>query len=204
MIRERKECDICKKSISISNYSRHYTSCSKPKPKKKIRGVDFDPNIGFKNGTRKVWNKGLTKDDPRVKKYGDSISVSTKGKSGRVWTDEQKLAKSIWRKQYHLENPEAHPNRKLAGNRTKISYPEQIAYDWMVENGIAFEHQKQIGKYFPDFVIDNLIIEIDGEYWHNDEKDKLKDEFFNRNGYTVLRIKAKEHIQSRLSEVFSV
>lgn len=163
-----------------------------------------NPNRNYKNGMKdKIpWNKGLTKNDPRVLKNAQATSSSLKGKPGRLWTEEQKLAQSQWRKQYHIDHPEAHPNRRLAGNRSKMSYPEKIAYDWLTVNNVDFEHQQKVGNYYPDFVVNgNLIIEIDGEHWHNEEKDRLKDLFFEQSGYTVFRIKAKEMIQSRLSQI---
>ena len=153
---------------------------------------------------KSAWNKGLTKEDPRVRLNAERISASTKGRQGRRWTEEQRKAKSEWRKQYHVDHPEAHPNRKLAGNRSKMSYPEKVAFDWFTKNNIAFEHQKRIGKYYPDFVIDNTIIEIDGEHWHDARKDKIRDCFLEENGYTVIRIKAKELIETKLSQIFSV
>lgn len=154
----------------------------------------------FKTDT--PWNKGLTKEDPRIAKNAKAVSESTKGKIGRPWTDEQKKAKSEWRTQYHIDHPEAHPNRRLAGNRSKMSYPEQVAYDWLTENNVDFEHNKKVGKFFPDFIVNgNLIIEIDGEHWHTEEKDRVKDLFFEEAGYTVFRIKAKEMIQKRLSQI---
>jgi hypothetical protein len=58
-------CEICCKQISKNNYNRHAKSCVGVKPRK-IRGVDFDPNVGYKNGTRTAWNKGLrSKPDTR-------------------------------------------------------------------------------------------------------------------------------------------
>lgn len=160
----------------------------------------------YKNGMsgKDPWNKGLTKEDERIRKAAETLSITMKGRPGRPFTEEQKKAKSIWRKQYHLDNPESHPNRKLAGNRKKISYPEKVAFDWLEKNNITFEHQKKIGPYYPDFVIGNLIIEIDGEYWHNQEKDKEKDCFFQELGYNVTRIKAKELIEKRLSNIFGL
>ena len=186
-------CQYCDKECKNQNSHRnHERLCPK------------NPSRVYKNGMegKTPWNKGLSKDDPRVLKNAEKISASMKGKSGRVWTDEQRAAKSAWRKQYHLDNPEAHPNRKLAGNRSKISYPEQIAFDWLTANNIQFEHQKKVGSYYPDFVIGNMILEIDGEYWHNEEKDAKKDCFFRENGYTVVRVKAKEFIEARLSQIF--
>ena len=45
------------------------------------KGVDNDPNVGFKNGTRSAWSKGLTKEtDERVRRISERISVSKTGK----------------------------------------------------------------------------------------------------------------------------
>jgi very-short-patch-repair endonuclease len=189
-------CCYCNKECKNTNSHRNHE-----------RLCPNNSNRNYKNGMKdKIpWNKGLTKEDPRVAKNANAISEATKGKIGKPWTAEQKKAKSEWRKQYHIDHPEAHPNRKLAGNRSKMSYPEQVAYDWLTENKVNFEHNKKIGKFFPDFVVnDNVIIEIDGEHWHNEEKDSKKDSFFEEAGYTVIRIKAKEMIQKRLSQIIGV
>lgn len=66
---------------------------------------------------------------------------------------------------------------------------------------LLFLHQKKIGEYYPDFVVGNLIIEIDGEYWHNPTVDAEKDKMFNSLGYTVKRIKAKQRIEEELENL---
>ncbi len=72
------KCQKCKRNITTNNFEKHFLSCDGVK-KKKIRGVDFDPNIGFKNGTRSAWNKGLTKEtDERVKKGVDTLIQTLK------------------------------------------------------------------------------------------------------------------------------
>ena len=188
-------CQYCSKECKNANSHRnHERTC----PKNETRV--------YKNGMigKTPWNKGLDKSDERVAKNAEAVSKSMIGKTGRVWTQEEKDAKSAWRKQYHLDNPEAHPNRKLAGNRSKISYPEQVAYDWLSKNNVEFEHQKKVGSYYPDFVIGNMIVEIDGQYWHNEEKDKKRDSFLQQNGYTVVRISTKEHIETVLSQLLGV
>lgn len=58
-------CNKCDRDISVNNYNKHIITCSGIK-KKKIRGIDFDPNFGYKDGSRTAWNKGLkTKPDNR-------------------------------------------------------------------------------------------------------------------------------------------
>ena len=42
--------------------------------------------------------------------------------------------------------------------------------------------------YFPDFVLNNKIIEYDGKYWHTKEKDVIRNKFYNDNGYQILSI----------------
>jgi len=188
-------CQYCSKECKNANSHRNHERIC---PKNETRV--------YKNGMtgKTPWNKGLDKSDERVAKNAEAVSKSMIGKAGRVWTQEEKDAKSAWRKQYHLDNPEAHPNRKLAGNRSKISYPERVAYDWLSKNNVEFEHQKKVGRYYPDFVIGNMIVEIDGQYWHNEEKDKKRDSFLQQNGYTVVRISTKEHIETRLSQLLGV
>lgn len=147
----------------------------------------------------------MTKADPRVARYSEKVSIAMKGKpNNTVWTDEMRKAKSDWRKKLHEEHPEMHPNRKLAGNRSKMSYPEKVAYECLQSLGISFEHQKRIDGFYPDFVIGSIIIEIDGERWHNPEKDSIRDKKLNDAGFTVFRIKSKENIQQRIKEIISV
>jgi Zn finger protein HypA/HybF involved in hydrogenase expression len=58
MKRTKITCEKCEREISRSNYEKHTSSC-KGRVVKKIRGIDFDPNWGFKEGVRSAWNKGL-------------------------------------------------------------------------------------------------------------------------------------------------
>ena len=85
-----------------------------------------------------------------------------------------------------------------------MTYPEKVAFDFFTVNSIKFEHQKQIGKYFVDFCIDNVIIEIDGARWHNKEKDLIRDAEIESIGYKVFRIDSKECIEDRIKEILGV
>ena len=42
--------------------------------------------------------------------------------------------------------------------------------------------------YIPDFVYKDKIIEYDGQYWHDKNKDKERDSFYFKNGYKLLKI----------------
>lgn len=63
----------------------------------------------------------------------------------------------------------------------KISTHEKFALDYIKSLGVDFEHQKYVpiedhhSGYYPDFVIGDQIIEIDGQHWHNEEYDTKRD-----------------------------
>jgi very-short-patch-repair endonuclease len=94
------------------------------------------------------------------------------------------------------ENPMNHPNRKLANNRKKMSYPERLVYDSLTAAGVDFEHGKQVGIYFPDFIIGKRIFEVDGARWHDSIKDAIRDKNLVALGYTVERIPAREVLKN--------
>ena len=161
----------------------------------------------------KCWNKGLTKEtDDRVKRNGESTSIAMKklystgfrvlSQTQEFWTADRRKEKSEEKKKLYQDNPDSHPNRRLAGNKSKMTYPEKVAADWLDSKQIQYEHNKKVGKYYPDFTIDHMIIEIDGEYFHNKEYDKQRDMNLNELGYIVHRINSKERIINRLESIF--
>ena len=189
-------CKFCNKECKNLNSLRNHERLCKLNPEKQVSNLTVRQD-------KTPWNKGLTKDtDTRVMNNALLVSESLKGKPSKtVWTEEMRKAKSEWRKQLHKDFPEMHPNCKLAGNRKKMSYPEQVAFDFLTSHNVVFEHNKKIDKYYPDFVIGNTIIEIDGAQWHDKEKDKIRDEILSSYGYTVVRIISSENIQQRLTEI---
>lgn len=192
-------CKFCNKECKNINSLRNHERLCGLNPKKQVSNLTARHD-------KTPWNKGLSKNtDERVKKYAEALSQSTVGKPSKtIWTDEMRKAKSEWRKQLHRDFPEMHPNRKLAGNRKKMSYPEKVAYDYLTRYNIIFEHNKKIDKYYPDFIIGDLIIEIDGAQWHDKEKDEKRDAVLMKHGYRVFRIDSKEDIEGRLKEILSV
>jgi len=75
---------------------------------------------------------------------------------------------------------------------------ERLMKEFLIKQGIKFEQEYKIGKYWVDFYVPemNLCIEVDGNYWHSLEKqverDKRKDDFLRELGYNILRIKEDE------------
>ena len=82
-------------------------------------------------------------------------------------------------------------SKKLRNNSTK---EEIILWQSLKQKqlGVKFRRQQPIGKYIADFVCfeKKIIIELDGGQ-HNEssniEKDKMRDLFFNQNGFKVVR-----------------
>ena len=189
-------CNYCQKECKNHNSHRNHERLCQLNPKRQQSNFKF---------VKEPWNKGLTKDDPRVAKNAEKVSQAMKGKPSKVvWTAEMRKAKSEWRRKLHIDHPETHPNRRLAGNRNKMTYPEKVAFDFLTKMEIKFEHQKRIDRFFPDFVIDKIIIEIDGANWHNKEKDVERDKILSTYGYTVYRILSSEKIEGKIREILSL
>jgi len=55
--------------------------------------------------------------------------------------------------------------------------------------GLKFRRQYKIGKYIVDFccVEKLIVIELDGGQHHENDLDKVRDEYLRQNGYRVLR-----------------
>lgn len=193
------QCLFCLKECKNNNsLSQHQKYCIE-NPNRIIK-ENYFPKI--------PWNKGLSKEnDVRVLKHSKTVSKTFKENnikpgcfSSSYWNASKRLEQSERKKKLYQDFPEAHPNRKLAGNRKKMTYPERIAYDWLIKNKIDFETQVRINSYYVDFLINKTVVEIDGEYWHqlNNEKDKIRDSEISSLGYKIYRIRAKEHIENRL------
>ena len=168
------------------------------------------------------WNKGLTKKtDERVAANAKAVSISFKKYidegyvnptwTDEYWTEERRKDQSDKKIKLYKEHPEKHPNRKLANNRKKMTYPEQLAYDFLVEHNIEFKQQYFSDldgiRRFVDFYVPskNLFIEIDGEYWHEEGNaaDIHKDEVAANHNIRTLRIRYPSmHVIDTLSKEF--
>lgn len=80
-------------------------------------------------------------------------------------------------------------------SRNIKSYAEIFFETVLNNNHIHYEREKHVGKYFLDFVIDNIDLEIDGkqhQYRDRKESDLERDEYLRKHGYFVYRIKWNE------------
>lgn len=107
------------------------------------------------------------------------------------WSEAARARASTTRMRFLNVNPGKHPNRLLAGNRCSMSYPERQVFDVLEASGIEFQHNAQIGKYFVDFLVGRTAVEVDGERWHDDAKDRLRDIEIEKVGITVKRFPAR-------------
>lgn len=199
------KCPYCEKEFSPRGISAHIRFAHEGKR-------NYKPNVKYI-----PWNKGLNKkSNPELaeKLSAGGKALKLKIENGYVcywsreefWTEERRKLKSEEKKNFYELNPEAHPNRKVAGNRGKMTYPEKVCNDWLIKNGINFESQKKIGEKFVDFLVENsTVIEIDGERWHpiGNESDRIRDKYLTSIGLKVFRIRSKEKIEKRLEEIFS-
>lgn len=75
------------------------------------------------------------------------------------------------------------------------SYAEQFFETVLTNNHIIYAREVHVGKYFLDFVVGDIDIEIDGkqhQYTERARSDILRDDYLRRNGYFVYRIKWNE------------
>lgn len=76
----------------------------------------------------------------------------------------------------------------------KPSYPELVTMQFFDKLSLSYEREKKVGKYFIDFAIGNIAIEIDGvQHEREDRKihDEVRDEFLESQGWKIYRVKWK-------------
>ena len=133
----------------------------------------------------------------KAKKLGLFHPRNNKDVAGRhPCSDNAKKLLSEYRKDLYKNHPEKHPNRLVANNREKMTYPEKIVFDLLSFKKIKFEHNSKIGNYWVDFRIGNIAIEVDGKRWHNVERDKKRDAVIKKFGVNVYRFDSQEVVKN--------
>jgi very-short-patch-repair endonuclease len=135
-----------------------------------------------------------------IKAYNNKMGIIKKtiipsnNKINGRWSKEMKEKFSLIKIEYYKNNPNQHPNRKCAG--IKESYPEKMLREYFEQNRLIkekdFFQQYKIDKYYVDFYIPklSLVIEVDGERWHNNnEREKIRENLI-KNKYNLIRFKA--------------
>ena len=75
------------------------------------------------------------------------------------------------------------------------SYAERFFETVLNNNHISYERERYVGKYFLDFVIGDIDLEIDGkqhQYADRKQSDQVRDEYLRSQGFFVYRIKWNE------------
>ena len=171
-----------------------------------VGGVNLNGfNRQRKLGLRESANKGLPVSPEHRAKLSASLKAFVRKVGPRKASEESRQRMSTSRRALLEKNPELHPNRLLAGNKQKMTYPERVAMEWFEAQGIAARHNERVGRFYPDFLVGNQIVEIDGARWHGSakqqEKDRKRDEVLLQLGYRVCRIPASSKIEEQLEKM---
>lgn len=171
------KCPHCEKEYSkygISNHIwRNHTE----------EGKNFDPAIGFKNGTRVGWNKGKT----LSKEYKEKISNTLKGRKGTPHTDESKKKLSRAAKRNGLGG---HTSKKaihyMQKDGTSVylqsDYEVKVAQDldsndinWTRPEPLLWvDEQYESHRYYPDFYLTDFNVYLDPKNDYLIKRDKKK------------------------------
>jgi len=144
---------------------------------------------------------------------GRILSKETKDKIGkaqigRIQTQEERKKKSIaskktWERlketQFYIDKVNEMKNGKALLMRKKARFNKESSLEKYVENQLLFHNILYIKQYvyklgIADFWLPeiNMIIEVDGDYWHNrpevKERDNRQTKWLEENDYTVIRI----------------
>ena len=191
---KQTECKKCGKFITNNNYVKHVSKCTGI-VHKKIRGIDYDPNIGYKLGTRFGWNKGLSKEsDERVLKNSEAISKSLLGKPGHKHSIETKSKLSL-SKIDKLHNNSFYSKRiDYNGVVLDSSYEFELAKNldehnikWIRPKFLLWPDDDLIRRYIPDFYLPEYDIYLDPKNDYLINKDRRKIQLASEyNSVTIL------------------
>jgi very-short-patch-repair endonuclease/ribosomal protein S27E len=190
------KCPICNKNYCLFSYEKNYFNkyCKKCFNEKIIKypqkewfkekyGEEWE--VHYKINRDKITEFKVNSVNWFIKKYGDDF--------------EEKRKKYI----------DSQVERILKLKTKRVSKISQELF-WEIYNRLSdknncyfHELNKEIflhndGKlYFPDFVYKNKIIEYDGKYWHNKDKDDERNQFYTNHGYKLLVIDSDEYNKKR-------
>lgn len=186
MIRNKTSCTKCNKDISNSNFRKHLVACQGVKLKK-VRGIDYDPNHGYKTSNRKAWNHDLTKaTDDRVKFNSEKVSNSRLNNpniSGWRHSSETKDKLSVLactrlkKNSKYSKNVEYKPGVILESSyEVRVAkILDEICVEWIkVRKGFIWNDNGKIRRYIPDFYLPAYDLYLDPKNDYLILKDKLK------------------------------
>jgi len=167
----------------------------------------------FDSGERIQWNKGIKLEGDALLK---SQEVAKRPERRKKISDSLKgRPKSEAHKKIMLETLARNRKEILKGNPSKLEY---IFADILTSIGVVFIHQYHVDGFDYDFYIPdkNLLIEIDGDYWHgnptiytelnniqkkNKGLDKLKGIHANKRAINLVRFWEHDINNNRLEVI---
>jgi len=227
---KRKYCSVQCRANDIKPWNFGLTKETDERIKSASLSQSLTRKQKFVNGEIKLWNFGLTKEtDNRVKEAAEKVSFTRKQKfvSGEItsWnlgltkeTDERVLKNSVNTKKSMLllmKDKESlvyknHMRRSIIGSlkaqeQKSFTNIEVILYKVLDELLVQYEKQYPIHYWIVDAFIpeSNLIIQADGEYWHNKKDVKQRDDSSNKYlekcGFKILRFWGNKILNERQS-----
>lgn len=256
--RQRKPCTKCGRTITNSNYEKHFRACNGEIPKERFvkeewlqlngnykcpycgkeckkkgiaghiwryhteAGKGFDPNRGYREGTRKAWGKGATTEtNPIIKRRARSLKESySSGRlvnhfKGGTHTEERKRLMSLHAKKnglgghvskhsmyykmkdgkvvYLHSNFEVRVAQSLDENNVEWSRPKPLT--WTDAKGV--DH-----RYYPDFYLVKYKVYLDpkNDYLIREHTEKIS-KVQEQNDVVVLVLNSKQLEWQRIREV---
>lgn len=133
----------------------------------------------------------------------NKISKSSKGK---ILSDETKQKLSKIRTQYMINNSDKLRRKKSYMEISFSAWLQKFNIDFLAE--VHFRNNELNKSYFVDFLFEDkkIIIELDGnQHEKRQVEDNIRDDFFKKLGYTVIRIKHAEYISKlRVNEIKTI
>jgi len=184
------ECDFIGKTVqsTSSHWWRQHTESGQQHV-----AVGVGRKRGSKNGAKRkapAWNKGLTKDDPRVAKFAESFSKTVRKQILDGTYIPKKMGDAARQRLSERQSLHNTGGRSkwftVAGKRVQGTYEKQFAEKLEVEQIrwdkikthnrlFKYEQDSKIKSYAPDFYLPDfdIYVEIKGYWWGNDEAKML-------------------------------
>jgi len=168
----------------------------------KMRKTNSDSHKG-----KTAWNKGLTKDDPRVARYiktrkdNDNYShtVATKKRLSAIGLEK-------WQDPKYAES-QIHAQASGRGSVCPSGYEEKIMHLCDVY-GFPFAFvgnwQFVVGTYCPDFVDTQdmgLLVETYCAYWHEADYETTRSRYFRKRGFETLFLSDEDLLSDDWEEI---
>lgn len=193
-------CDVCgfEFSVKVGDLkSRNYCSLAcahighRANKDEWVKPLNEAQRNGLELG-RAYYRGKKASDDPTLARKIEAIAASRRGKPNPEHAERLR--------RYYAEHPEKHVCYIVGqkGHETSIERAMRVA---LTDAGIAFVPQHHIGRYWVDFAIPShrLAIEVDGAYWHDAERDAVRDHNLSAMGWSVVRF-SEMQVTANVSE----